>query len=135
MPFLFVSSTEFARSLADRDGVHLDLFRLSGGEMAPDKVLRPRTMYRNGKPEPGFSHHRLEVLISCQIRQIIALDFRRLFSKIKSIQFLVRPNPNTVHFGAVREQIPPYPPFSKGGMGGFGREKRSVSSLSEQCWA
>ena len=24
---------------------------------------------------------------------------------------------NTVHFGAVREQIPPYPPLAKGGWG------------------
>jgi len=28
-----------------------------------------------------------------------------------------RDKPNTVHFGEVREQIPPYPPFAKGGWG------------------
>jgi len=27
--------------------------------------------YRNGEPEPGFFHHRLEVLISCKTRQIV----------------------------------------------------------------
>ena len=30
--------------------------------------------YRSGKSEPVFSHHRLEVLIACQIRQIEGLD-------------------------------------------------------------
>ena len=47
--------------------------------------LECQNSYRSGKSEPVFSHHRLEVLIACQIRQIKDLD---ILAK-RSILFLI----------------------------------------------